>query len=280
MAENTSQRNTPRTQRNVGNNRALGMVITKLKPLSSVFYLHFHEKNRARLRQFNAISNAIYNIFRLVESDPTTGTKVNKWLTGIYTELSGNVNTYKVQIDKSLSKIPVQDSSFDGYNYEEFEIRWNHPLTYKLLDIISTINVMTRQAHQLWLFGEITQQVHDRIILQLLSSLQAAMDSITKILDAENRASGKYDALPFIKNIKRFKSVELYIASLETKVTDNPSSEAITKGPEPELPDDQMNSGVDASKAAVKTEQTETASVSPEKAAGKTGPSVAPVPAQ
>ncbi|MBK0678886.1 hypothetical protein GZ051_27180 [Klebsiella oxytoca] len=256
------------------------MVITKLKPLSSVFYLHFHEKNRARLRQFNAISNAIYNIFRLVESDPTTGTKVNKWLTGIYTELSGNVNTYKVQIDKSLSKIPVQDSSFDGYNYEEFEIRWNHPLTYKLLDIISTINVMTRQAHQLWLFGEITQQVHDRIILQLLSSLQAAMDSITKILDAENRASGKYDALPFIKNIKRFKSVELYIASLETKVPDTPSSETITKGPEPELPDDQMNSGVDASKAGVKTEQTETASVSPEKAAGKTGPSVAPVPAQ
>jgi hypothetical protein len=50
------------------------------------------------------------------------------------------------------------------------------------------------------------------------------MDSITKILDAENRASGKYDALPFIKNIKRFKSVELYIASLETKVPDNPSS--------------------------------------------------------
>ncbi|WP_154975070.1 hypothetical protein [Klebsiella grimontii] len=280
MAENTSQRNTPRTQRNVGNNRALGMVITKLKPLSSVFYLHFHEKNRARLRQFNAISNAIYNIFRLVEADPTTGTKVNKWLSGIYTDLSGNVNTYKVQIDKSLSKIPVQDSSFDGYNYEEFEIRWNHPLTYKLLDIISTINVMTRQAHQLWLFGEITQQVHDRIVLQLLSSLQAAMDSITKILDAENRVDGKYDALPFIKNIKRFKSVELYITSLETKATDNPSSEAITKGPETELPDNQINSGVDASKAAVKTEQTETASVSPEKAAGKTGPSVAPVPAQ
>lgn len=280
MAENTSQRNAPRTQRNAGNNRALGMVITPLKPLSNVFYLHFHEKNRARLRQFNAISNAIYNIFRLIESDPTTGTKVNKWLTGIYTELSSIVNTYKLQIDKSLSKIPVQDSSFDGYSYGEFEIRWNHPLTYKLLDIISTINIMTRQAHQLWLFGEINQQVHDRIVLQLLSSLQVAMDSIAKILDAEKRVDGKYDALPFIKNIKRFKSVELYIASLETKAPENPSSEVIAKGPETVLPQDKTNPGVDESKAAVKTEKVETASVSQEKAAGNTGPSVAPVPAQ
>ena len=256
------------------------MVISKLKPLSSDFYTHFHEKNRACLRQFNAISNAIYNIFRLVEGDQATSTKVQKWLSGVYDELSGNVNTLNEQIDKNVARLLLDDSSYEGFDYGIFEIRWNHPLFYKLLDIIQTANVLTRQAHQLWLFGEITQQVHDRIILQLLSSLQAAMDSITKILDAENRASGKYDALPFIKNIKRFKSVELYIASLETKVPDNPSSEAITKGPEPELPDDQMNSGVDASKAAVKTEQTETASVNPEKAAGKTGPSVAPVPAQ
>ncbi|STW80997.1 Uncharacterised protein [Klebsiella michiganensis] len=90
-------------------------------------------------------------------------------------------------------------------------------MTYKLLDIIRTINVLTRQAHQLWLYGQISQQVHDRIILQLLSSLRVAMDNITKILNAENRVNGKYDALPFIQSIKRFKSVELYIASLETK---------------------------------------------------------------
>ncbi|MBL1963871.1 hypothetical protein ELE51_29395, partial [Klebsiella pneumoniae] len=76
-------------------------------------------------------------------------------------------------------------------------------------DIIQTINVLTRQAHQLWLYGQISQQVHDRIILQLLSSLRVAMDNITKILNAENRVNGKYDALPFIQNIKRFKSVEL-----------------------------------------------------------------------
>ena len=90
-------------------------------------------------------------------------------------------------------------------------------MTYKLLDIIQTINVLTRQAHQLWLYGQISQQVHDRIILQLLSSLRVAMDNITKILNAENRVNGKYDALPFIQSIKRFKSVELYIASLEAK---------------------------------------------------------------
>ena len=90
-------------------------------------------------------------------------------------------------------------------------------MTYKLLDIIQTINVLTRQAHQLWLYGLISQQVHDRINLQLLSSLRVAMDNITKILNAENRVNGKYDALPFIQSIKRFKSVELYIASLEAK---------------------------------------------------------------
>ena len=71
------------------------MVISKLKPLSSEFYTHFHEKNRACLRQFNAISNAIYNIFRLVEGDQATSTKVQKWLSGVYEELSGNVNTFK-----------------------------------------------------------------------------------------------------------------------------------------------------------------------------------------
>lgn len=36
-------------------------------------------------------------------------------------------------------------------------------------------------------------------------------------MNAENRVNGKYDALPFIQSIKRFKSVELYIASLEAK---------------------------------------------------------------
>lgn len=218
MAEKTSQRNTQRNQRNDGNNRPLGMVITKLKPLSSEFYTHFHEKNRAGLRQFNAISNAIYNLFRLVESDQATTTKVNKWLNGVYDELSVNVNAFKEQIDKNIALIPVEESSFDGYDYEEFEIRWNHPLTWKLLDIIQTINVMTRQANQLWLYGKVTQQVHSRIVLQLFGSLRVAMDNITKILDADNRVDGKYDALPFIQNIKRFKSVDLYIASLETKV--------------------------------------------------------------
>lgn len=43
------------------------------------------------------------------------------------------------------------------------------------------------------------------------------MDKITKILNVENRVNGKYDILPFIQSIKRFKSVELYIASLEPK---------------------------------------------------------------
>ncbi|MBL1904894.1 hypothetical protein ELE61_30300, partial [Klebsiella pneumoniae] len=72
MVDNVSPKNEQRNQRNAGNNRPLGMVISKLKPLSSDFYNHFHEKNRACLRQFNAISNAIYNIFRLVEGDQAT----------------------------------------------------------------------------------------------------------------------------------------------------------------------------------------------------------------
>ncbi|WP_369907042.1 hypothetical protein AB8Z69_27360 (plasmid) [Klebsiella pneumoniae subsp. pneumoniae] len=231
MADNATPKTEPRNQRNAGNNRPLGMVISKLKPLSSEFYTHFHEKNRACLRQFNAISNAIYNIFRLVEGDQATSTKVQKWLSGVYDELSGNVNTFKEQIDKNVTRLPLDDSSFEGFDYGEFEIRWNHPLTYKLLDIIQTINVLTRQAHQLWLYGQISQQVHDRIILQLLSSLRVAMDNITKILNADNRVNGKYDALPFIQSIKRFKSVELYIASLETKVpvqTGNSDSSADT----------------------------------------------------
>ncbi|MEC3987985.1 hypothetical protein VSO51_26310, partial [Klebsiella pneumoniae] len=167
MADNASPKTEPRNQRNTGNNRPLGMVISKLKPLSSEFYTHFHEKNRACLRQFNAISNAIYNIFRLVEGDQATSTKVQKWLSGVYEELSGNVNTFKEQIDKNVARLPLDDSSFEGFDYGEFEIRWNHPMTYKLLDIIQTINVLTRQAHQLWLYGQISQQVHDRIILQL-----------------------------------------------------------------------------------------------------------------
>ncbi|OSH81664.1 hypothetical protein B7D71_26465, partial (plasmid) [Klebsiella pneumoniae] len=127
--------------------------------------------------------------------------------------------------------------SFEGFDYGEFEIRWNHPMTYKLLDIIQTINVLTRQAHQLWLYGQISQQVHDRIILQLLSSLRVAMDNITKILNAENRVNGKYDALPFIQSIKRFKSVELYIASLETKapVQSDHSDSSADAGSEPTL---------------------------------------------
>ena len=149
MAENASPKTEPRNQRNAGNNRPLGMVISKLKPLSSEFYTHFHEKNRTCLRQFNAISNAIYNIFRLVEGDQATSTKVQKWLSGVYDELSGNVNTFKEQIDKNVARLPLDDSSFEGFDYGEFEIRWNHPMTYKLLDIIQTINVLTRQAHQL-----------------------------------------------------------------------------------------------------------------------------------
>ncbi|WP_446925702.1 hypothetical protein [Klebsiella pneumoniae] len=44
MADNASQKTEPRNQRNAGNNRPLGMVISKLKPLSSEFYTHFHEK--------------------------------------------------------------------------------------------------------------------------------------------------------------------------------------------------------------------------------------------
>ena len=207
MADNASPKTEPRNQRNAGNNRPLGMVISKLKPLSSEFYTHFHEKNRAFLRQFNAISNAIYNIFRLVEGDQATSTKVQKWLSGVYEELSGNVNTFKEQIDKNVARLPLDDSSFEGFDYGEFEIRWNHPMTYKLLDIIQTINVLTRQAHQLWLYGQISQQVHDRIILQLLSSLRVAMDNITKILNAENRV-GSYSSLtPLLNPVRIRKSL-------------------------------------------------------------------------
>ena len=207
MADNASPKTEPRNQRNAGNNRPLGMVISKLKPLSSEFYTHFHEKNRAFLRQFNAISNAIYNIFRLVEGDQATSTKVQKWLFGVYDELSGNVNTFKEQIDKNVARLPLDDSSFEGFDYGEFEIRWNHPMTYKLLDIIQTINVLTRQAHQLWLYGQISQQVHDRIILQLLSSLRVAMDNITKILNAENRV-GSYSSLtPLLNPVRIRKSL-------------------------------------------------------------------------
>ena len=207
MADNASPKTEPRNQRNAGNNRPLGMVISKLKPLSSEFYTHFHEKNRAFLRQFNAISNAIYNIFRLVEGDQATSTKVQKWLSGVYDELSGNVNTFKEQIDKNVARLPLDDSSFKGFDYGEFEIRWNHPMTYKLLDIIQTINVLTRQAHQLWLYGQISQQVHDRIILQLLSSLRVAMDNITKILNAENRV-GSYSSLtPLLNPVRIRKSL-------------------------------------------------------------------------
>ena len=207
MADNASPKTEPRNQRNAGNNRPLGMVISKLKPLSSEFYTHFHEKNRAFLRQFNAISNAIYNIFRLVEGDQATSTKVQKWLSGVYDELSGNVNTFKEQIDKNVARLPLDDSSFEGFDYGEFEIRWNHPMTYKLLDIIQTINVLTRQAHQLWLYGQISQQVHDRIILQLLSSLRVAMDNITKILNAENRV-GSYSSLtPLLNPVRVRKSL-------------------------------------------------------------------------
>ena len=207
MADNASPKTEPRNQRNAGNNRPLGMVISKLKPLSSEFYTHFHEKNRAFLRQFNAISNAIYNIFRLVEGDQATSTKVQKWLSGVYDELSGNVNTFKEQIDKNVARLPLDDSSFEGFDYGEFEIRWNHPMTYKLLDIIQTINVLTRQAHQLWLYGQISQQVHGRIILQLLSSLRVAMDNITKILNAENRV-GSYSSLtPLLNPVRIRKSL-------------------------------------------------------------------------
>ena len=207
MADNASPKTEPRNQRNAGNNRPLGMVISKLKPLSSEFYTHFHEKNRAFLRQFNAISNAIYNIFRLVEGDQATSTKVQKWLSGVYDELSGNVNTLNEQIDKNVARLLLDDSSFKGFDYGEFEIRWNHPMTYKLLDIIRTINVLTRQAHQLWLYGQISQQVHDRIILQLLSSLRVAMDNITKILNAENRV-GSYSSLtPLLNPVRIRKSL-------------------------------------------------------------------------
>ena len=207
MADNASPKTEPRNQRNAGNSRPLGMVISKLKPLSSEFYTHFHEKNRACLRQFNTISNAIYNIFRLIEGDQATSTKVQKWLSGVYDELSGNVNTFKEQIDKNVARLPLDDSSFEGFDYGEFEIRWNHPMTYKLLDIIQTINVLTRQAHQLWLYGQISQQVHDRIILQLLSSLRVAMDNITKILNAENRV-GSYSSLtPLLNPVRIRKSL-------------------------------------------------------------------------
>ena len=150
MAGNASPKTEPRNQRNAVNNLPLGMVISKLKPLSSDFYTHFHKKNRACLRQFNAISNAIYNIFRLVEGDQATSTKVQKWLSGVYDELSGNVNTLNEQIDKNVARLLLDDSSYEGFDYGIFEIRWNHPLFYKLLDIIQTANVLTRQAHQLW----------------------------------------------------------------------------------------------------------------------------------
>ncbi|SCA26924.1 Uncharacterised protein [Klebsiella quasipneumoniae] len=46
MADNASPKTEPRNQRNTGNNRPLGMVISKLKPLSSEFYTHFHEKSK------------------------------------------------------------------------------------------------------------------------------------------------------------------------------------------------------------------------------------------
>ncbi|HGF9260523.1 hypothetical protein [Klebsiella pneumoniae] len=78
MAGNASPKTEPRNQRNAGNNPLLWRVISKLQPLLSEFYTHFHEKNRACLRQFNAISNAIYNIFRLVEGDQAISTKVQK----------------------------------------------------------------------------------------------------------------------------------------------------------------------------------------------------------
>ncbi|UYB60183.1 hypothetical protein N6B35_28780 (plasmid) [Klebsiella michiganensis] len=251
MADNATPKTEPRNQRNAGNNRPLGMVISKLKPLSSEFYTHFHEKNRACLRQFNAISNAIYNIFRLAEGDQATSSKVQKWLSGVYDELSGNVYTFKEQIDKNVARLPLDDSSFEGFDYGEFEIRWNHPLTYKLLDIIQTINVLTRQAHQLWLYGQISQQVHDRIILQLLSSLRVAMDNITKILNADNRVNGKYDALPFIQSIKRFKSVELYIVSLEKKApiqTGNSDNSAYTDTEQPLKAEEPAGKGKPADK--------------------------------
>ncbi|CAI6180362.1 hypothetical protein ACNGOL_17725 [Escherichia coli] len=47
MADNASPKTEPRNQRNAGNNRPLGMVISKLKPLSSEFYTHFHEKKQS-----------------------------------------------------------------------------------------------------------------------------------------------------------------------------------------------------------------------------------------
>ncbi len=47
MADNASPKTEPRNQRNAGNNRPLGMVISKSKPLSSEFYTHFHEKKQS-----------------------------------------------------------------------------------------------------------------------------------------------------------------------------------------------------------------------------------------
>lgn len=44
MADNASPKTEPRNQRNTGNNRPLGMVISKLKPLSSEFYTPFMKK--------------------------------------------------------------------------------------------------------------------------------------------------------------------------------------------------------------------------------------------
>nr|QTX14730.1 hypothetical protein [Klebsiella pneumoniae] len=56
----------------------------------------------------------------------------------------------------------------------------------------------------------------------------------------------KYDALPFIQSIKRFKSVELYIASLETKapVQSGHSNSSADAGSEPTLkPEEAAGSG-------------------------------------
>ena len=80
-------------------------------------------------------------------------------------ELSGNVNTAsKEQIDKNVARLPLDDSSFEGFDYGEFEIRWNHPMTYKLLDIIQTINVLTRQATSV---SGYTVRYHNRFMTEL-----------------------------------------------------------------------------------------------------------------
>ncbi|MCS6040319.1 hypothetical protein LNP20_30200 [Klebsiella pneumoniae subsp. pneumoniae] len=66
-------------------------------------------KKQSLLRQFNAISNALIISFRLVEGDQATSTKVQKWLSGVYDELSVNVNTFKEQIDKNVARLPLDD---------------------------------------------------------------------------------------------------------------------------------------------------------------------------